>query len=204
MHPSLWASTVADMISLKGQFLVAMPEMGDERFHEAVIYIIGHGEDGAMGLVVNHAVEDMRFGDVLRELNLGNNDEIIALPRPVRERTVVRGGPVQKGRGFVLHSMDYFHDDASFAVADGVCLTATLEVLRALAFGPAPKRALFVLGYCGWAPSQLEAELGRNGWLTVPYSDELMFGLPLEARYDAALALLGVTRASLSSEAGHG
>lgn len=192
------------MISLKGQFLVAMPDMGDERFQQAVIYLVGHGDDGAMGLIVNQVVEDMRFADVLEELQLGDTDEIIALPRPVRERAVLRGGPVQRGRGFVLHSGDYFHSETSFTVGDDVCLTATLDVLRAMAFGPSPRRSLFALGYCGWAPTQLEGELARNGWLTVPYSDELLFGLPLEARYDAALGVLGITRASLSAEAGHG
>jgi putative transcriptional regulator len=192
------------MLSLKGQFLVAMPEMGDERFHEAVIYLIGHGEEeGAIGLMVNQSIEDMRFGDILEELKLGAREEIIRLPEDVREREVLRGGPVQKGRGFVLHSPDYFKQGNSYAVNDEICLTPTLDILQAIAFKNAPADAVFALGYCGWAPGQLEGEIAGNGWLTVPYSRELLFGLPLAARYEAALATLGITRASLSGAAGH-
>ena len=190
------------MISLKGQFLVAMPDMSDERFRDTVIYLVGHGDEGAMGLVVNKRDEERRFADVIEELGLGGPDEIIRLPATVRERQVLRGGPVEKGRGFVLHSRDYFRDGNSYEVSEEVSLTATLDILRALAFGEAPERAVFALGYCGWGAGQLEGELGRNGWLTVPYSRDLLFDIPLEARYDAALSKLGITRASLSSVAG--
>jgi putative transcriptional regulator len=195
-------SGVAPMISLKGQFLVAMPTMGDERFHDAVVYVVGHADEGAMGLVVNHSVDDMRFADILEELKLGDREEIIRLPRPIRDREVLRGGPVQRSRGFVLHSPDYFRQDNSYAVNEEVCLTATLDVLKAVAFHKAPADALFALGYCGWGAGQLEGEIAHNGWLTVPFSRELLFELPLERRYDAALATLGITRASLSGFAG--
>jgi putative transcriptional regulator len=191
------------MDSLKGHFLVAMPTMGDDRFRDSVIYLVGHGEEGAMGLVVNRSVDDMTFSDILEELKLGEHDEIIRLPERVRNGRVLRGGPVQRSRGFVLHSSDYFRDGNSYAVSDEICLTATLDVLKAMAFGPAPERALFALGYCGWSPGQLEEELRRNGWLTVPFSSELLFGLPIEERYDAALGSLGITRASLSGIAGN-
>lgn len=190
------------MISLKGQFLVAMPTMADERFRDAVIYMVGHGEDGAMGLVVNHTLEDMHFSDILEELKLGEREEIIRLPDPIKNRAVLRGGPVQRSRGFVLHSSDYFRNGNSYPVSDEVCLTATLDVLRAVAFGPAPSESLFALGYCGWEGGQLENEIKLNGWLTVPFSRELLFETPLEQRYDAALATLGITRASLSGVAG--
>ena len=190
------------MISLKGQFLVAMPGMGDERFHEAVIYLVGHGDEGAMGLVVNQSVEDMRFADILEELKLGDKEEIIRLPEPVRNREVLRGGPVQRSRGFVLHTADYFRNGNSYSVSDEVCLTATLDVLKAMAFGPTPSDAIFALGYCGWGAGQLEGEIKGNGWLTVPFSRELLFDAPLEKRYDGALAKLGITRASLSGAAG--
>jgi putative transcriptional regulator len=190
------------MLSLKGQFLVAMPDMVDERFHDAVIFMVGHGEEGAMGLVVNHGLEDMRFGDVLEELELGKADEIIRLPERIRDRQVLRGGPVQRGRGFVLHSPDYFRDGNSYTVSDEICLTATLDVLKAVAFGNAPADSLFALGYCGWSPGQLEAEIGGNGWLTVPYDHDLLFSTPLEQRYDRALGRLGITRASLSATSG--
>ena len=191
------------MISLKGQFLVAMPSMGDERFRETVIYLVGHGEEGAMGLVVNQSLEDMRFADILEELKLGERDEIIRLPDPIRNRQVLRGGPVQRSRGFVLHSPDYFRQDNSYPVSEDVCLTATLDILRAIAFKNSPADALFALGYCGWSPGQLEGEIKGNGWLTVPFSRDLLFETPIEQRYDAALARLGITRASLSSTAGN-
>jgi putative transcriptional regulator len=191
------------MNSLKGQFLVAMPGMGDERFRESVIYVVGHTDEGAMGLVVNRPVEDMRFIDILEELDLGEKDEIIHLPSTIRNREVLRGGPVQTGRGFVLHSPDYFREGNSYAVNDEICLTATLDILKAMAFGGSPADAVFALGYCGWAPGQLENEIALNGWLTVPFSRELLFGTPLQSRYDVALSQLGITRASLSGAAGH-
>lgn len=191
------------MDSLKGQFLVAMPEMGDDRFRDAVIYIVGHGDEGAMGLVVNQSVEDMRFADILEELDLGEHDEIIQLPDDVLDRQILRGGPVQRSRGFVLHSPDYFREDNSYPVTDDVCLTATLDILKAIAFQPSPAQALFALGYCGWSPGQLESEIQSNGWLTVPFSRELLFDTPIAERYDEALAHLGITRASLSGAAGN-
>jgi len=193
------------MDTLKGQFLVAMPDMGDERFRETVIYLVGHGlADGAMGLVINQTHDDMRFADILEELELGDKDQLIQVPEGIRSRQVMRGGPVQKGRGFVLHSSDYFRAGSSFEVNDDICLTATLDILKSMAFNTAPTDSLFALGYCGWAPGQLEDELQANGWLTVPFSRDLLFGLPIEHRYDAALARLGITRATLSSMAGHG
>lgn len=192
------------MDSLRGQFLVAMPDMGDERFRETVIYLVGHGDEGAMGLVINQSLEDMRFADILEELELGKKEELIHLPERVRNRQVLRGGPVQRGRGFVLHSSDYFRVGNSYEVTDDICLTATLDILKSMAFNDAPSEALFALGYCGWSPGQLENELQGNGWLTVPFSRELLFGLPIENRYDAALGRLGITRATLSAAAGHG
>lgn len=191
------------MTSLKGQFLVAMPSMGDERFHEAVIYIVGHTDEGAMGLVVNHPLDDMRFIDVLEELGLGEKDEMIQLPSTVRDREVLRGGPVQRGRGFVLHSPDYFREGNSYAVNDEICLTATLDILKAMAYRNSPADAVFALGYCGWAPGQLENEIALNGWLTVPFTRQLLFGSTLAERYDIALSQLGITRATLSGAAGH-
>ena len=156
-----------------------------------------------MGLVVNQSLEDMRFADILEELKLGERDEIIRLPDPIRNRQVLRGGPVQRSRGFVLHSPDYFRQDNSYPVSEDVCLTATLDILRAIAFKNSPADALFALGYCGWSPGQLEGEIKGNGWLTVPFSRDLLFETPIEQRYDAALARLGITRASLSSTAGN-
>ena len=191
------------MKSLEGQFLVAMPDMADERFAESVILIVGHGEEGAMGLVVNHELANLRFADILDELDLGDPDAVIRLPDSIRDRAVMRGGPVEKGRGFVLHSGDY-HSGNTYKVIEDIGLTATLDILKAMAFGPAPQAALFALGCCGWSPGQLEDEISANGWLTIPFQRDLLFEVPVERRYDKALASLNITRASLSTEAGHG
>ncbi len=190
------------MNSLEGQFLVAMPDMGDERFAESVILLVGHGSEGAMGIVVNHELANLRFADILDELDLGDPDAVIRLPDSIRDRSVMRGGPVEKGRGFVLHSPDYTSGN-TYPVTEGICLTATLDILKAMAFGPAPHSSLFALGCCGWSAGQLEGEIGNNGWLTAPFSRELLFETPVEDRYDAALASLHITRASLSPDAGH-
>lgn len=198
-HPAY----IGGMNSLEGQFLVAMPDMADERFAESVILVVGHGDEGAMGLVVNHELANLRFADILDELDLGDPDAVIRLPDSIRERAVMRGGPVEKGRGFVLHSGDY-HSGNTYRVAEDVGLTATLDILKAMAFGPAPRSALFALGCCGWGAGQLEDEIGANGWLTVPFSRELLFETPVDQRYEKALASLHITRATLSSEAGHG
>jgi putative transcriptional regulator len=190
------------MNSLEGQFLVAMPDMGDERFAQTVILVVGHGSEGAMGLVINQELTELRFADILDELDLGDPDAVIRLPDSIRQRTVMRGGPVEKGRGFVLHSSDYKSGN-TYPVTGEVSLTATLDVLKAMAFGPAPKAALLALGCCGWSAGQLESEIARNGWLTVPFSRQLVFETPVEQRYDAALASLHITRATLSPDAGH-
>ena len=190
------------MDTLEGQFLVAMPDMADERFSQSVILVVGHSKDGAMGLVVNQELTNLRFADILDELDLGDPDAVINLPASIRDRVVMRGGPVERGRGFVLHSSDYSSGN-TYPVSGGVSLTATLDILKALAFGPAPKASLFALGCCGWSAGQLEEEIAHNGWLTVPFSPALVFETPIEERYDAALASLRITRATLSSDAGH-
>ena len=191
------------MSSLKGQFLIATPGMADERFAESVVYLVGHGEDGAMGLMVNHTLPDLNAGDIFGELELGPPEELIRVPERVRDRAVLMGGPVETGRGFVLHSRDYFRADNSYEVNDEVGLTATLDVLRAIAFGPGPEQSLLALGYCGWAPGQLEDELRGSGWLTAPHSLDILFNVPVERRYEAALASIGVSRAALSGEIGN-
>ena len=190
------------MNSLEGQLLVAMPDMSDERFVESVILLVGHGSEGAMGLVVNHELANLRFADILDELALGDPDAVIRLPDTIRQRAVMRGGPVEKGRGFVLHSADYKSGN-TYPVTPSICLTATLDILRAMAFGPAPKASLFALGCCAWSAGQLEGEIADNGWLTMPGSGDIVFRTPVEDRYEAALASLHITRATLSPDAGH-
>lgn len=191
------------MSTLEGQFLVAMPGMEDERFAESVILVVGHGTEGAMGLVVNQELDNLHFSDILDELDLGDPDAVIRLPDTIRNRTVMRGGPVEKGRGFVLHSPDY-HSGNTYPIGEQVGLTATLDVLKAMAFGPSPRQSFFALGCCGWSAGQLEEEIAANGWLTAPFSAEILFDVPVEDRYDQALAIMNITRASLSTEAGHG
>lgn len=179
-----------------------MPGMEDERFAESVILLVGHGEEGAMGLVVNHELENLRFADILDELDLGDPDAVIRLPDLIRQRAVMRGGPVERGRGFVLHTADY-HSGNTYKVTEEIGLTATLDVLKAMAFGPAPRASLFALGCCGWSPGQLEEEIAANGWLTAPFDRGLIFDVPVEDRYERALESLHITRATLSTEAGH-
>ena len=190
------------MTSFEGQFLIAMPDMDDDRFAESVILLVGHGEEGAMGLVVNHELANLRFADILDELDLGDPDAVIHLPDSIRKRVVMRGGPVETGRGFVLHSSDY-RSGNTYPVTEGICLTATVDILKAMAFGPAPRSSLFALGCCGWSAGQLESEIIDNGWLTAPFNRELLFDTPVEDRYEAALASLHITRATLSPDAGH-
>lgn len=179
-----------------------MPDMADERFAESVILVVGHGAEGAMGLVINHELANLRFADILDELDLGDPDAVIRLPDTIRDRAVMRGGPVEQGRGFVLHSADY-QSGNTYKVTEDIGLTATLDILKAMAFGPAPRASLFALGCCGWSAGQLEDEISANGWLTVPFSRKLLFEVPVGERYDWALNSLHITRATLSSEAGH-
>lgn len=192
------------METLKGQILIAMPQMSDDRFAESVIFVIDHNDQGAMGLMINRTYDDMRFGDILEDLSLGEPEDMIRLSSEVAQREVVRGGPVERARGFVVHSSDYFLTGSSVLVEGNLCLTANLDVLRAIAFSEeGPELSLFALGYCGWGPGQLEAEISVNSWLTAPCSDDLMYSVPFAKRYDAALSQLGVDRATLSAEAGH-
>ncbi len=190
------------MTTLEGQFLVAMPDMADERFTDTVIYLFGHTSDGAMGLVVNQSLPEMNLGTVLDQIEVGDPDMVARLPDAVRERPVLRGGPVERARGFVVHTADYTSAN-TYSTTNGVGVTATLDILEAMAFGPEPKSSLLALGCCGWAAGQLDREILENTWLTLPYSSEILFELPLEERYGAALATLRITRASLSQEAGH-
>jgi putative transcriptional regulator len=189
--------------SLKGQFLVAMPLMGDERFHESVIFVVDHGPEGAMALIVNQQIEDVRFEDVLADLDLEPPERVVEISSKVVKRQVLRGGPVEKSRGFVLHSPDYGSEGGSMRISDDVHLSANLDILRAIAYQNKPKKALFALGYCGWSPGQLESELAQNAWLSVPHSAELLFDTPFESRYEKALGLMGINRASLSAMSGN-
>lgn len=188
---------------LDGHMLVSMPGMSDERFVRSVIYLCAHSQDGAMGIIINHPAPKLTFSEILVQLDVVPAEEAIRLPAEIGAVPVVKGGPVDAGRGFVLHSADYFADNSTLPIADGVSLTATLDILRAIATGKGPGVALLALGYAGWSPGQLEAEIQSNGWLTIPADPELIFGTALEHKYGRALHKLGIDPAMLSSEAGH-
>jgi putative transcriptional regulator len=186
---------------LDGQFLIAMPSMQDTSFSRTVIYVCAHSPAGAMGFIINRA-QEISFTDVLRHLKLLDEEEIIALPHECREFPILSGGPVETGRGFVLHSDD-FSSESSIPVSDDISLTATLDIIRAICDGRGPSRATMLLGYAGWGAGQLEREISSNGWLNCPASEDLIFDTALENKYDRALASMGVTPAMLSSDAGH-
>lgn len=180
---------------LSGQLLIAMPGIGDPRFDRSVIYVCQHSADSAMGLIVNRLMPKLSLGELLKQLS-------IEVDGPVANLPVLAGGPVETGRGFVLHSGDY-GQDSTLRISNEVALTATVDVLRNIAQGKGPARALVALGYAGWGPGQLDGELTRHGWLTAPATMELLFDTPLERKWAAALALLGINAAMLAGESGH-
>lgn len=186
---------------LDGHFLLAMPGMADDRFARSVIYVCAHSEEGAMGLIINQP-QQLSFPDLLVQLGMLEEEEAIRLPAATREIIVRHGGPVDRSRGFVLHSGDYMVE-SSMAVTDEVCLTATVDILRALSDGTGPSRALMALGYAGWGAGQLENEIVQNGWLTCPASADILFGTDIDHAYDRVLASLGIDPVFLSSDAGH-
>lgn len=186
---------------LDDQFLIAMPGMKDNRFARSVIYVCAHSDEGAMGLIINQT-QQMLFPDLLVQLGIMDEQEAIRLPPPARDFIVRNGGPVDRSRGFVLHSGDY-RVESSLNVSDEVCLTATVDILRAISTGRGPRRALMALGYSGWGAGQLESEIAQNGWLTCPATPELLFDPDIESKYDRILAAIGIDIAHLSSAAGH-
>ncbi|MCC7348519.1 MAG: YqgE/AlgH family protein [Variibacter sp.] len=188
---------------LDGQMLIAMPSMRDERFARTVIYICAHSTEGAMGIVVNQPATNVNFRDLLVQLNVVPGDQLIQLPPRAGDIRVLKGGPVETGRGFVLHSSDFFIEDSTLPIDEGVCLTATLDILRAIAEGSGPVSAVLALGYAGWAAGQLETEMQENGWLHCPADPDLIFGADVNAKYDRALQKIGINPAMLSSESGH-
>ena len=186
---------------LDGQFLIAMPGMADANFARTVVYICAHSEDGAMGFVINRP-QQLSFSDVLLHLDLVGEDEVIRLPGSTLDFPIRCGGPVESGRGFVLHSDDYM-SESSIPVSDDICLTATLDIVRAISRGRGPQRGMMMLGYAGWGAGQIEIELGANGWLSCPAEEDLIFDTNLDSKYERALGLMGITPAMLSAEAGH-
>jgi putative transcriptional regulator len=186
---------------LDGQFLIAMPGMADANFTRTVVYICAHSDDGAMGFVINRP-QQLNFSDVLLHLDLLGEDEVIRLHGATLDFPIRCGGPVESGRGFVLHSDDYM-SESSIPVSDDICLTATLDIVRAISRGRGPEKGLMMLGYAGWGAGQIENEIGANGWLSCPAQEELIFDTNLDSKYERALALMGISPAMLSAEAGH-
>ena len=180
---------------LTGQLLVAMPAMSDPRFERSVIYMCAHTEDGAMGLVINRELDTISFPDLLEQIG------IEAAP-PENAIRILFGGPVEQSRGFVLHSSDY-KLDGTLEVDGSIALTASVDILKAIAEGDGPAQRLLALGYAGWGPGQLEGEIQQNGWLHAPADLDLVFGLDLESRWEASLASIGINPSALSGEAGH-
>jgi len=188
---------------LEGHMLVAMPGMSDPRFARAVIYLCAHSKDGAMGLVVNQRARRIKFPDLLVQLEVIDEHEAIRLPKRAGGMQVLKGGPVETQRGFVLHSSDYHADDTTMPIDRDVSLTATLDILRAIASDSGPYQAILALGYAGWSPGQLEEEIQQNGWLSCEADNDLLFGEDLESKYARALRKIGIDPAMLVSSAGH-
>ena len=188
---------------LDGQMLIAMPSMGDERFARSVIYVCAHSTEGAMGIVVNQPAAHISFLDLLVQLDVIPAADLIQLPSQAGGVKVLKGGPVDTQRGFVLHSSDFVIESSTLPIDQGICLTATLDILKAIARGDGPRSAILALGYAGWAPGQLENEIQHNGWLHCSADAELIFGQDTDGKYLKALKKIGIDLGMLSSEAGH-
>lgn len=184
-----------DLLDLTGALLVAMPGMGDPRFDRAVIFLCAHSDDGAMGLIVNKPVPDLTLGDLLQQLDLHGDGAAQA-------GTVHFGGPVEGGRGFVLHSTDFQSGLKTLNVVNQFGMTATIDVLEAIANGHGPDQAKVMLGYAGWGPGQLENEIAHNGWLTAAATPELVFAAKDDSLWTEAVKSMGIDPLGLSGAAG--
>lgn len=180
---------------LDGQILIAMPGMRDTRFQKSLVYLCAHSATGAMGLILNKCADSLKLKDLFSKLDLPCSTVLAGRP-------VHYGGPVEPARGFVLHSSDYHADQATMKVDAHTSMTATVEILHAMAMAKGPDRAVIALGYAGWGAGQLESELQQNGWLACPPDPELLFGQNDAAKWDRALAKLGIHPMSLSAMGG--
>ncbi|MGR3622699.1 YqgE/AlgH family protein [Pseudophaeobacter sp.] len=183
-------------MNLTGKLLIAMPGIGDPRFEHSVIFLCSHGEDGAMGLIINKVAPEVRLSNLLNQLDIPIEEEERG------EQEIRFGGPVETQRGFVLHSQDYESSINSLSVPPGYGMTATLDILEDIAQGSGPEKMLIMLGYAGWGPGQLESEIVANGWLTTESTDGLMFETADAQKWGAALASLGIDPLTLSASAG--
>lgn len=180
---------------LDGKLLIAMPGMGDNRFDKTLIYMCAHSEDGAMGLIINKPAVDLQFSDLLEQLEITPTQSC----RPIE---VHFGGPVEHGRGFVLHSKDYIAEDSTLQVNDDFGMTATLDILEDISQGNGPDSCLLALGYAGWGPGQLESEIRENGWLTCDADEALIFSDDNKAKWSGAIESLGIDPRLLSAKGG--
>lgn len=188
-------TSLPDGTFLDGQLLIAMPGMGDPRFERSVIFVCAHSAEGAMGLIVNKPAPDLSFTDLLIQLKIE--------PRvDVKDIRVHFGGPVEHGRGFVLHSSEYRVEESSLPVGSDFSMTATIDILQDIARGAGPVRSLLALGYAGWGPGQLESEIQANGWLTAPANPDLVFGGTNPEKWGAALRSISIDPRLLSVEGG--
>ena len=185
----------AATMDLTGKLLIAMPGMGDPRFERSVVFMCAHSDDGGMGLIINKPTQDVTLSQLLEQLSIQPRSD-------VRGAAVHYGGPVEQGRGFVLHSPDYTSAVTTLQVCDRFSMTATLDVLEEIAAGQGPHARLLMLGYAGWGPGQLEGEIVRNGWLTCDATPDLVFNTPDMNKWEAALASIGVPALALSGEGG--
>lgn len=183
------------VIDLTGKLLIAMPGMGDPRFERSVVFLCAHNPDGAMGLIVNNAAGDIRFADLLEQLSISVSPGV-TLPE------IQLGGPVEHGRGFVLHSAEYGASATTLQVDQVFGMTATLDVLEDIANGEGPNEYLLALGYSGWGPGQLEDELRQSAWLVGDTTPDLIFKVPAKRRWEAALRLNGIDVSVLSANGG--
>ena len=189
-------SSDASALHLTGKLLIAMPGMADPRFDKSVIYLCAHSPREAMGLIVNKPAPGVRLSSLLEQLSIDAEPDC-------RDARVRFGGPVEHGRGFVLHSADYRSNSSTLQVDDRFGMTATLDVLEDIARGIGPARAMLMLGYAGWGPGQLEGEIARNGWLTAEADADLVFDEDDAAKWARALASLGIDPLQLSAAAGN-
>ena len=186
---------------LNDHFLIAMPGMGDDRFVRSVIYVCAHSDDGAMGFIINQP-QAIVFPEILVQLGVVREEEIIKLPVKTRDLMVRNGGPVDRSRGFVIHTDDVMVG-SSMPVSEDICLTATVDILRAIMGGNGPRKVLMTLGYSGWQSGQLEAEIAGNGWLSCPATENILFGTDISRTYERVLSLMGINAAHLSAACGH-
>lgn len=180
---------------LEGKLLIALPGMPDPRFEKSVIFMCAHSGEGAMGIIINKAVEGLSFRDMMEKLN-------VAVTAMTSDPPILFGGPVQTGRGFVLHSGEFEGNNSTMAVTDDVSLTATLDILRAIASGKGPEKSLFALGYAGWDGGQIEDEIRANGWVHCDADNAIIFDDALDNKWSRALGKLGIDMSGLSAHAG--